>query len=59
MALILLLALLSACNTYQAARGNTTGSKVAGGAKQDANAAGNTIERAAGEIGEALNKMFK
>lgn len=57
--LILLVLLLSACNTYQAARGDTTGTKVAGGMKQDANAAGKTIERAAGEIGDALNKTFK
>lgn len=57
--LILLVLLLSACNTYQAARGDTTGTKVAGGMKQDANAAGKTIERAASEIGDALNKTFK
>jgi predicted small secreted protein len=57
--LILSVLLLSACNTYQAARGNTTGSKVAGGVKQDAAVAGKTIERAAGEIGDALNKTFK
>ncbi len=57
--LIVSVLLLSACNTYQAARGNTTGSKVAGGAKQDAAVAGKTIERAAGEIGDALNKTFK
>jgi len=57
--LILSILLLSACNTYQAARGNTTGSKVVGGVKQDANAAGKTIGRAAGEIGDALNKTFK
>jgi predicted small secreted protein len=57
--LILSVLLLPACNTYQAARGNTTGSKVAGGVKQDATVAGKTIERAAGEIGDALNKTFK
>jgi predicted small secreted protein len=57
--LVLLVTLLSACNTYQAARGDTTGTKVAGGMKQDASAVGNTIERAAGEIGDALNKTFK
>jgi hypothetical protein len=56
---ILLISLLSACNTYQAARGDTTGSKVVGGMKQDAAVAGKTIERAAGEIGDALNKTFK
>ena len=56
---ILMMLLLTACNTYQAARGNTTGSKVAGGVKQDATVAGKTIERAAGEIGDALNKTFK
>ena len=59
LSLIVLAMLLSACNTYQAARGNTTGTKVAGGAKQDATVAGKTIERAAGEIGDALNKTFK
>lgn len=57
--LILLVLLLSACNTYQAARGDTTGTKVVGGMKQDATVAGKTIERAAGEIGDALNKTFK
>lgn len=58
-ALIMLVLMLSACNTYQAARGNTTGSKVTGGIKQDAAVAGKTIERAAGEIGDAINKTFK
>ncbi|GAB4120340.1 MAG: hypothetical protein Fur0026_11350 [Sideroxydans sp.] len=50
---------VSACNTYQSARGNTTGSRIAGGMKQDAAAAGKAIERAAGEIGDALDKLRK
>ncbi len=57
--LILLALMLSACNTYQAARGDTTGTKVASGMKQDATVVGKTIERTAGEIGDALNKTFK
>jgi len=55
----LLILLLPACHTYEAARGDTTGSKVVGGVKQDATVAGKTIERATGEIGDALNKTFK
>ncbi|MDH2916664.1 MAG: hypothetical protein PXX77_07290 [Gallionella sp.] len=57
--LMVLLFGLSACNTYKAAQGNTTGSRVVGGVKQDAAVAGKTIERAASEIGDALNKTLK
>jgi len=49
---------LVACNTFQAAKGNTSGGKVMGGVKQDAKVAGDTIEKAAHEVGDALGKAL-
>ncbi len=59
--LIALLILLgvSACNTYKAAQGDTSSSRVVGGMKQDAQATGETIERGVHGVGEALGKALK
>ncbi len=56
---IMLLCGLAACNTYKAAEGNSSGTSLADGVKQDAAAAGKAIEHAATEVGDAINKSLK
>ncbi|GAB4125711.1 MAG: hypothetical protein Fur0040_08060 [Sideroxydans sp.] len=59
--LLLLLSvwMLGGCATWQAVQGPTSSRKVVGGIKQDAKAAGDTVERAAREIGDAINSSVK
>lgn len=57
--ILLGISLLSGCATWQAAQGPTSSHKVVGGIKQDAKAAGDTVGRAAREIGDAINKAVK
>lgn len=57
--LFILVLLLAGCATWQAAQGPTSSRKVVGGIKQDARAAGDTVGRAAREIGDALNSAVK
>jgi predicted small secreted protein len=59
LALLSLSFVVAACNTYAASKGNTSSSRVVGGMKQDAKAAGETIERSAQGIGDAINKALK
>ncbi len=56
---LLPLFVLAACNTYEASKGNTSSNRVVGGMKQDAKAAGETVERGAHEIGNAINRALK
>ncbi len=55
----LILLNFAACNTYKAAQGDTSSSRVVGGMKQDAKATGETIERGVHGVGEALGKALK
>ncbi len=57
--LLLLPVFVAACNTYEASKGNTDSNRVVHGMKQDAKAAGETIERGAQGIGDAINKALK
>ncbi len=57
--LLLLAYALAACNTYKAAQGSTSSNRVVGGMKEDAKATGDTIERTAHGIGDAINKAVK
>jgi hypothetical protein len=51
--------LLGGCNTYHALEGKTSKERMVGGVRQDAKVTGDTIERGAHEIGDAISKTLK
>lgn len=57
--LLMVAAMLTGCNTFDAMKGSTSKERVAGGVKKDARATGDAVERGAHEVGSALGKAFK
>jgi len=59
MSLLITMLMLTACNTIQSMKGDSTKERVSKGIKKDAKATGDAIERGAHEVGRALGKAFQ
>jgi len=59
MSLLIMLSMLTACNTFRAMKGDSTKERMSQGMKKDAKVTGDTIKRGAHEVGRALGSAFK